>query len=86
MNKELFKISINEDLENMIKVSKGYFSKDEILILLRLLDRYRRGHEYSSVINLMNKLDLLMRDLKMIGEKDTFLYMQKFVKDNWERS
>jgi hypothetical protein len=34
----------------------------------------------------MNKLDLLMRDLKMIGEKDTFLYIQKFVKDNWERS
>ena len=86
MNKELFKISINEDLENMIKGSKEYFSKDEILILLRLLDRYRRGHEYSNVINLINKLDLLMRDLKMIGEKDTFLYMQKFVKDNWGRS
>lgn len=83
MNRELFKISINEDLENMIKGSKEYFSKDEILILLRLLDRYRREHEYSSVINLINKLDLLMRDLKMIGEKDAFLYMQKFVKDNW---
>ena len=85
MNREFFKISINEDLENMIKVSKEYFSKDEILILLRLLDRYRRGHEYSSVINLINKLDLLMRDLKMIGEKDAFLYMQKFIKDNWGR-
>ena len=42
MNRELFKISINEDLENMIKGSKEYFSKDEILILLRLLDRYKR--------------------------------------------
>lgn len=81
---KLFKKSINDDLEKLKQESKEYFSCDDILILLKLLSRYNRGEEGSNIINIANKLDLLMRDLKMLGEKNALNYIEEFIKNNWK--
>ncbi|RAZ51698.1 hypothetical protein YZ82_00765 [Campylobacter hyointestinalis] len=83
MNKELFIKSINEDLEKLRQNSEPFFTADDIIFLLNLLARYSRSQTGSSVINLTNRLDLLIGDLKNFGEKDAYLYIENFVKNNW---
>lgn len=84
MNKELFMKSINDDLEKMRQSFQPHFSGDDILILLKLLARYNREQEGSNVINLVNKLDLLVGDLEKLGEKDAYMYIVDFIKNNWK--
>lgn len=84
MNKDLFIKSINDDLEKMRQSFQPYFSGDDILILLKLLARYNRKQEGSNVINLVNKLDLLVGDLKELGEKDAYMYIMDLIKNNWK--
>lgn len=84
MNKEPFIKAIKDDLEKLIQESEPFFTVDEIIILLELLARYSRGNEGSNIINIANKLDLSMRDLKMVGEKDAHLYIANFIRNNWK--
>ena len=84
MNKELFIKSINDDLEKLRQESEAFFTADEMIILLKLVSRYSRGNEGSNAINIANKLDLLMRDLKMVGEKNALNCIEKFIKNNWK--
>lgn len=84
MNKELYIKSINDDLEKLRRDSEAFFTADEVVILLHLVARYSRGDEGSSAINIANKLDLLMRDLKTFGEKNALNYIENFIKANWK--
>lgn len=84
MSKELFIKSINDDLEKLRQESEAFFTADEMIILLKLVARYRRGDEGSNAINIANKLDLLMRDLKVFNEKSALNYIENFIKDNWK--
>ena len=84
MNRELFIKSINDDLEKLRQESEAFFTADEMMILLKLVARYSRGDEGSNAINIANKLDLLMRDLKMVGEKNALNCIEKFIKNNWK--
>ena len=52
--------------------------------LLKLLARYKTGQEGSNVINLVNKLDLLIKDLHNFGEKNAYAYIANFISKNWE--
>ena len=52
--------------------------------LLKLLSRYHKGQEGSNVINLTNKLDLLIKDLHNFGEKNAYAYIANFITNNWE--
>ena len=49
-----------------------------------LLARYKTGQEGSNVINLVNKLDLLIKDLHNFGEKNAYAYIANFISKNWE--
>lgn len=84
MNRELFIKSINDDLEKLRQESEAFFTTDEVVILLHLVARYNRGDEGSNAINIANKLDLLMRDLKAFGEKNALNYIENFIKANWK--
>lgn len=87
MNKEykkLFIKAINDDLEKLRQDSEQFFTADDMIFLLKLLARYSRGQIGSNVINLINKLDLLVGDLEKFGEKDACLYVENFIKNNWE--
>lgn len=84
MNRELFIKSINNDLEKLRQESEVFFTADEVAILLHLVARYSRGDEGSNVINIANKLDLLMRDLKVFGKKNALNYIENFIKANWK--
>lgn len=84
MNKELFIKAINDDLEKLKQESEAFFTADEIIILLKLLARYKTGQEGSNVINIVNKLDLLAKDLRNFGEKDAYAYIANFFRNNWE--
>lgn len=85
MNKELFIKAINDDLEKMRQESRRFFTETDIMNLLKLLARYKTGQEGSNVINLANKLDLLIKDLHNFGEKDAYAYIANFIRNNWEK-
>lgn len=84
MNKELFIKAINDDLEKMRQESRRFFTETDIMNLLKLLARYKTGQEGSNVINLANKLDLLIKDLHNFGEKNAYAYIANFIRNNWE--
>ena len=84
MNKELFIKAINDDLEKMRQESRRFFTEVDMMNLLKLLSRYRRGQDGSNVINLANKLDLLVKDLQNFGEKNAYAYIANFIRNNWE--
>ena len=85
MNKELFIKAINDDLEKMRQESRRFFTETDIMNLLKLLARYKTGQEGSNVINLANKLDLLVKDLQNFGEKNAYAYIANFIRNNWEK-
>ena len=84
MNKELFIKAINDDLEKTRQESRRFFTKTDIMNLLKLLARYKIGQEGSNVINLANRLDLLVKDLEKFGEKNAYAYIANFIRNNWE--
>ena len=84
MNKELFIKAINDDLEKMRQESRQFFTEIDIMNLLKLLARYKIGEEGSNVINLANKLDLLIKDLHNLGEKNAYAYITNFISKNWD--
>ncbi len=84
MNKELFIKAINDDLEKMRQESRRFFTEIDMINLLKLLARYKTGQEGSNVINLANRLDLLVKDLEKFGEKNAYAYIANFVSNNWE--
>lgn len=84
MNKELFIKAINDDLEKMRQESRRFFTEVDIMNLLKLLARYKTGQESSNVINLVNRLDLLVKDLEKFGEKNAYAYIANFIRNNWE--
>ncbi|WP_086270086.1 hypothetical protein [Campylobacter devanensis] len=85
MNKELFIKAINDDLEKMRQDSRRFFTEVDMMNLLKLLSRYHKGQEGSNVINLANKLDLLIKDLHNFGEKNAYVYIANFIRNNWEK-
>ncbi|ARR02190.1 hypothetical protein CVIC8964_0778 [Campylobacter vicugnae] len=85
MNKELFIKAINDDLEKMRQESRRFFTETDMMNLLKLLARYHRGQDGSNVINIVNKLDLLVKDLQNFGEKNAYAYIANFVRNNWEK-
>lgn len=85
MNKELFIKAINDDLEKMRQESRRFFTETDIMNLLKLLARYKTGQEGSNVINLANRLDLLVKDLQNFGEKNAYAYIANFIRNNWEK-
>ena len=86
MNKELFIKAINDDLEKMRQESRRFFTETDMMNLLKLLARYKTGQEGSNVINLVNKLDLLIKDLHNFGEKNAYAYIANFIRNNWENN
>lgn len=84
MNKELFIKAINDDLEKLRQESRRFFTEVDMMNLLKLLSRYQRGRDGSNVINLANKLDLLVKDLQKFGEKNAYAYIANFIRNNWE--
>lgn len=86
MNKELFIKAINDDLEKMRQESRRFFTETDIMNLLKLLARYKTGQEGSNVINLANRLDLLVKDLQNFGEKNAYAYIANFISKNWENN
>lgn len=84
MNRELFIKAINDDLEKLRQENRRYFTEVDMMNLLKLLSRYQRGHDGSNVINLANKLDLLVKDLQNFGEKNAYAYIANFIRNNWE--
>ena len=91
-NKEAMMKAINADLEKMRDEHAEFFGQKEVVILLASLARYSKERgEGSNVINLINKLDLLIKDLRncgytdMFGENDAFMYILKFIEKNWEQ-
>ena len=84
MNKELFIKAINDDLEKMRQESRRFFTETDMMNLLKLLARYHKGQDGSNVINLANKLDLLIKDLHNFGEKNAYAYIANFISKNWE--
>ena len=86
MNKELFIKAINDDLEKMRQESRRFFTEIDMMNLLKLLARYKTGQEGSNVINLVNKLDLLIKDLHNFGEKNAYAYIANFISKNWENN
>ncbi|WP_086297793.1 hypothetical protein [Campylobacter devanensis] len=85
MNKELFIKAINDDLEKMRQDSRRFFTEIDIMNLLKLLARYHKGQDGSNVINIANKLDLLVKDLHNFGEKNAYAYIANFIRNNWEK-
>lgn len=86
MNKELFIKAINDDLEKMRQESRRFFTETDMMNLLKLLARYKTGQEGSNVINLANRLDLLIKDLEKFGEKNAYAYIANFISKNWENN
>ena len=86
MNKELFIKAINDDLEKTRQESRRFFTKTDIMNLLKLLARYKTGQEGSNVINLANRLYLLVKDLEKFGEKNAYAYIANFIRNNWENN
>lgn len=91
-NKEAMMKAINADLEKLRDEYAEFFGQRRVVILLASLARYSKERgEGSNVINLINKLDLLIKDLRecgytdMFGEKDAFMYILKFIEKNWEQ-
>ena len=91
-NKEAMMKAINADLEKLRDEYAEFFGQRRVVILLASLARYSKERgECSNVINLINKLDLLIKDLRecgytdMFGEKDAFMYILKFIEKNWEQ-
>ena len=84
MNKELFIKAINDDLEKLRQENRRFFTEVDMMNLLKLLSRYQRGQDGSNVINLANKLDLLVKDLQKFGEKNAYAYIANFIRNNWE--
>ena len=91
-NKEAMMKAIDADLEKMRDEHAEFFGQRRVVILLASLARYSKERgEGSNVINLINKLDLLIKDLRncgytdMFGEKDPFMYILKFIEKNWEQ-
>lgn len=84
MNKELFIKAINDDLEKMRQESRRFFTEIDMMNLLKLLSRYHKGQDGSNVINLANRLDLLVKDLEKFGEKNAYAYIANFIRNNWE--
>lgn len=85
MNKELFIKAINDDLEKMRQESRRFFTETDMMNLLKLLARYHRRQDGSNVINLANRLDLLVKDLEKFGEKNAYAYIANFISKNWEK-
>lgn len=88
MNKELSIKSINYDLEKMKQDSRPFFGKNEMITLLSLLSRYDRDFIVSNVANIIDKLDLIIRDLKELDDEildeDNFMYVANFIRKNWQ--
>ena len=91
-NKEAMMKAINADLEKMRDEHAEFFGQKRVVILLASLARYSKERgEGSNVINLINKLDLLIKDLRKCGytdknkKKDAFMYILKFIEKNWEQ-
>ena len=91
-NKEAMMKAIDADLEKMRNDHAEFFGQKRVVILLASLARYSKERgEGSNVINLINKLDLLIKDLRncgytdMFGEKDAFMYILNFIRDKWEQ-
>lgn len=84
MNKELFIKAINDDLEKIRQESRRFFTETDMMNLLKLLAKYHMGQDGSNVINIVNKLDLLVKDLQNFGEKNAYAYIANFVRNNWE--
>lgn len=78
MNKELFIKAINDDLEKMRQESRRFFTETDMMNLLKLLARYHMGQDGSNVINIVNKLDLLVKDLQNFGKKNAYAYIANF--------
>lgn len=83
--KELFIKSINDDLEKLRNESEPFFTANDIVLLIKLLIRDRTNKKGGGIlINTINRLDLLTRDLEKCGETDPYLYVINFIKNNWD--
>lgn len=69
----------------MRQESRQFFTETDMMNLLKLLARYKTDQEGSNVINLVNRLDLLVKDLQKFGEKNAYAYIANFVRNNWEK-
>lgn len=91
MNKEAILKAINDDLEKMRVEYGEFFTQKNVVIILSLLARYKKELPGTNVINLINKLDLLLQDLRKcgytddFGAKDPFLYILKFIQNKWKQ-
>ncbi len=87
MSKELSIKLINYELEKMKQDSHPFFGKNEMITLLSLLSRYDRDFIVSSVANIIDKLDLIIRDLKELDDEildeGNFVYVANFIRNNW---
>ena len=91
-NKEAMMKAINADLQKMRDEHAEFFGQKRVVILLASLAKYSKERgDGSNVINLINKLDLLIKDLRkcgytdIFGEKDAFMYILKFIEKEWEQ-
>ncbi|TWO22593.1 hypothetical protein YZ82_01370 [Campylobacter hyointestinalis] len=93
MNEELSIKLINYELEKMKQDSHPFFGKNEMITLLSLLSRYDRDFIVSSVANIIDKLDLIIRDLEKLrdlekfddefNDEGNFMYVANFIRKNW---
>lgn len=85
MNRELFIKSINDDLEKLRNESEPFFTANDMILLIKLLIRDRTNKKSGGIlINTINRLDLLTRDLEKCGETDPYLYVINFIENNWD--
>ena len=90
MDKKAFLKEIDNDLEKMRQEHGQFFTQKNVVILLALLAKYKKEQSGTNVINLINKLDLLIKDLRhygyndMFGAKDPFMYIVRFIENKWE--
>ena len=91
-NKEALMKSIDNYLDEIREKHAEFFGQKRVVILLASLARYSKEHgEGSDVIKLLNKLYIVLSDLRkcgyrdMFGEKDPFMYILRFIRDKWEQ-
>lgn len=92
MDKEISIKLINYELEKIKQDSHPFFSKNEMITFLSLLSRYDRDFIVSNVANIIDKLDLIIKDLEnhrimmpdlLDEDEGNFMYVAKFIRNNW---
>lgn len=91
-NKKLMMKAIDNYLDEIREKHAEFFGQKRVVILLASLARYSEEKgDGSDVIKLLNKLYIVLSDLRkcgytdMFGEKDPFMYILRFIRDKWEQ-